>query len=134
MLAAPAGAIDADHAEELLERGRRQLAEGHPADAAQTLRTALGLWRGAPLPEVAYRSFAREEIARLEELRLVALEDRIDADLASGDDASLVPELEQLLAREPLRERVRGPVSASEIGEERLCEVVQPSCIFFACH
>jgi DNA-binding SARP family transcriptional activator/DNA-binding beta-propeller fold protein YncE len=102
------GGTDVDLAEQLLEQGRAELAAGNAADAARTLRTALGLWRGTPLPEVAYRSFARDEIARLEELRLVVLEERIAADLARGERAELVPELEQLVARHPLREGFRG--------------------------
>ena len=108
MLVTAEGGTDVDHAEQLLEQGRAELAAGNAADAARTLRTALGLWRGTPLPEIAYRSFARDEIARLEELRLVVLEERIAADLARGERAELVPELEQLVARHPLREGFRG--------------------------
>ena len=108
MLVAPAGGTDVDRAAELLEEGRAELASGNADGAAHTLRTALALWRGPPLPEVAYRSFARDEIARLEELQLVVLEERIAADLARGERAELVPELEQLVARHPLREGFRG--------------------------
>src|SRR4051794_17428841 len=108
MLAIPAGGTDVDEAQQLLERGRSQLADGHAAEAARTLRASLGLWRGPPLPEVAYRAFARDEIARLEELRLVVLKERIRADLARGEQPELVPELEQLVGRHPLREGFRG--------------------------
>jgi DNA-binding SARP family transcriptional activator/DNA-binding beta-propeller fold protein YncE/ABC-type branched-subunit amino acid transport system substrate-binding protein len=108
MLVTPAGGTDVDHAAKLLEQGRAELVAGDADGAARTLRTALALWRGPPLPEVAYRSFARDEIARLEELRLVVLEERIAADLARGERAELVPELEQLVARHPLREGFRG--------------------------
>jgi DNA-binding SARP family transcriptional activator len=59
---------------------------------------ALALWRGPPLAEFAYRSFAQAEIARLEELHLACLEDRIDADLGAGEHAALVSELEALVA------------------------------------
>jgi len=73
--------------------------------AAEVLREALSLWRGPPL--VAYESFAQGEIARLEELRLATLEQRIDADLAGGREAELVPELQRLVRDNPLRERLR---------------------------
>ena len=82
-------------------------ARGDPAQVALALREALGLWRGSALSDFAYESFAQPEIVRLEELRLVALEDRIDADLACGRDGDLVPELEALVAEHPLRERPR---------------------------
>ena len=82
--------------------------DGEPAAAAQTLREALALWRGPPFADLAYQPFAQAEIARLEELRLAALEQRIDADLADGRHAALVGELERLVAEHPLRERLRG--------------------------
>jgi DNA-binding SARP family transcriptional activator len=79
-----------------------------PERGAQLLRDALGLWRGAPLADLADASFAQAEIRRLEELRLGALEQRIEADLAVGGHAELVGELEALVAEQPLRERLRG--------------------------
>jgi DNA-binding SARP family transcriptional activator len=78
-----------------------------PEERAQRLREALALWRGDPLPEFAFEDFAEAEIRRLEELRLATLEDRIDADLAAGRAADLVPELVGLVAHQPLRERLR---------------------------
>ena len=75
--------------------------------AAERSREGLDLWRGAPLADFAFEEFAEPEIARLEELRLGALEDRIDADLALGR-SDLVGEIEGLIARHPLRERLRG--------------------------
>ena len=83
------------------------LAGGRAADAASALREALALWRGAPLADFAYEPFAQAEIARLEELRLAALERRVEADLALGRHAELVAELEALVAQHPLRERLR---------------------------
>jgi DNA-binding SARP family transcriptional activator len=71
-------------------------------------RDALALWRGPALADFAYEEFAQAEAARLEELRLAALEQRVDADLALGRHAELVGELEQLVAQHPLRERLRG--------------------------
>jgi len=80
-------------------------AEGaEPPVAAERLREALGLWRGPALAEFAYEEFARAAIGRLEELRLVALERRIEAELVLGLHVRLVAELEQLVDEQPLRE------------------------------
>jgi len=86
--------------------GRAALDAGDPARATALLREALELWGGPALAEVAFEDFAQAEIRRLEELRLVALEMRIDADLQLGGHAQLVGELEALLAEQPVRERV----------------------------
>ena len=75
--------------------------------AANLLREALDLWRGGPLADLAYEPFARTAIARLEEIRLAALEQRIEAELALGRHAEVTPELEQLVGEHPLRERFR---------------------------
>ena len=72
------------------------------------LRAALAMWRGPPLVDLADDGFARAEIARLDELRMTALEERIDADLALGRHAEIVGELEALVAHHPLREGLRG--------------------------
>jgi DNA-binding SARP family transcriptional activator/tetratricopeptide (TPR) repeat protein len=77
-------------------------------EAASLLHEALSLWRGPPLADLGYEDSLRGEIARLEELRLTALEDRIEADLALGRHAAVVGELERLTAEHPLRERLRG--------------------------
>jgi len=103
VLEAPPGDVDVDRFEELVDRARGE----KPQSAAATLREALGLSRGPPLADMAYESFAQAEISRLEELRLAALEDRIDADLALGHAGRLVPELEALVREHPLRERLR---------------------------
>ena len=79
-----------------------------PEVAAAKLREALALWRGPPLAEFAYEPFAQTEIGRLEELRIAALEERIEAELALGLHSDLVAELEALVAQHPLRERLRG--------------------------
>jgi DNA-binding SARP family transcriptional activator len=71
------------------------------------LRDALELWRGAPLGDLAYEPFAAAEIGRLEELRAVAWEELFDLELAGGQHARLVPELERFIAEHPLRERPR---------------------------
>jgi DNA-binding SARP family transcriptional activator len=101
------GSVDLDSFERLLEEGRRALADGDAEEASKRLRQALALWRGPPLADFAFESFAQTEIARLEERRLVALEERIEADLALGRHADLVGELEALVKEHPLRERLQ---------------------------
>ncbi len=108
LLRVEAGVVDAETFEELLGRGRRVLAEGDAAEASAVLRRALGLWRGPALADFRYESFARDETGRLEELRFVALEQRLEADLALGRHAEVVPELEALVREHPLRESLRG--------------------------
>jgi predicted ATPase/DNA-binding SARP family transcriptional activator len=99
-----AGELDADRFEDLLERGRRALADGAPAQAAELLRAALALWRGGVLADLRYEAFAQAEIARLEELRWDAIEARNDADLELGRaDAVLA---DQRADEAPLRERL----------------------------
>jgi YVTN family beta-propeller protein len=88
--------------------GRAALEAGRCAEAAQTLRQALGLWRSGVLADLADYAFTRPEAARLEELRLAAVEARIGADLALGQHDTLTAELEQLAAQHPLRERLHG--------------------------
>ena len=80
---------------------------GDQKRAAELLREAVGLWRGAALADLAFEPFAQPEIARLEELRLLAVEERIDAELELGRHAQLVGELESLVVVHPLRERLR---------------------------
>jgi predicted ATPase/DNA-binding SARP family transcriptional activator len=89
--------------EELAAAGRAQLDED-PAAAAATLREALALWRGPALADVAETDFGRAAIARLDELRLITLEHRVDAELRAGPPASLVAELEGLVIAYPMRE------------------------------
>ena len=95
--------LDRDRFEHALAKGRAALAGGDGEAAAEQLRAALGLWRGAPLCDFAYEHFAQDEIVRLEELHLAALEDRIEADLAAGRAEELVPELESLVGRHRVR-------------------------------
>ncbi len=100
-------ATDIVRFEELAAAGRAQLRED-PAAAAATLRRALGLWRGPVLAEVAETEFGRAVIARLDELRLLAIQNRIDADLRTGVTAPLVAELEGLVTAYPMREPLAG--------------------------
>jgi DNA-binding SARP family transcriptional activator len=100
-------ALDLHRFERLVDEGRSLHARGLPAGASERLREALSLWRGPALGDFAYESFAQAAIARLEEIRLAAIELRIDADLALGRHDELVGELEALVAEHPLRERLR---------------------------
>jgi DNA-binding SARP family transcriptional activator/ABC-type branched-subunit amino acid transport system substrate-binding protein len=103
---APAS-TDVDRFEELLAAGRDGLARGEPAEAVAILREALALWRGPALADFTYEAFAQAEIARLEERRLVATEERVEADLQLGRHGDLVGELEALIREHPHRERLR---------------------------
>jgi predicted ATPase/DNA-binding SARP family transcriptional activator len=98
------GELDLERFERLVARGRSE----PPDVAAATLREALALWRGPAYEDVRYEAFAQAEVARLDELRLAALEDRIEADLALGGQRDLVPELEALVAEHTRRERLAG--------------------------
>jgi DNA-binding SARP family transcriptional activator/ABC-type branched-subunit amino acid transport system substrate-binding protein len=117
--------LDADRFEQLLTEGRRMLADGDARAAASSLRESLSLWRGPALADFAYEGFAQEEIARLEELRLSALEERIDADLALERHADLVPELTALTGEHPLRERMRGQLMLALYRSGRQSEALE---------
>ncbi len=99
-----AGETDAGQFERLVGQARAQ----KPAEAVSTLERALELWRGSPLADVEYEAWAQPEIGRLEELRLEAIEDRLDAELQLGRHYAVLPRLEALVAEHPLRERLRG--------------------------
>jgi predicted ATPase/DNA-binding SARP family transcriptional activator len=97
------GEVDAERFERAYDRARGLA----PAAAADVLRDALALWRGPALADVRYEPWAQGEIRRLEELRAAAIEDRVDAELALGEHARLVGELDALIDGHPLRERLR---------------------------
>jgi DNA-binding SARP family transcriptional activator len=96
--------LDLDRFERLIQ----EAGEAEPREAAERLREALGLWRGSALADFTYEPFAQAAIGRLEEVHLLAVEMRVDADLALGRHAALVAELDALAAEHPLRERLRG--------------------------
>ena len=83
-----------------------------PPERAAALREALALWRGPPLSDVEFVGVGATEIARIEELRLTALEERIDAELALGRHDAILGEIEALAARHPVRERLRAAADA----------------------
>jgi DNA-binding SARP family transcriptional activator len=107
-LAVSSDEIDAWAFERLVRAARAATDGGDSGAGADALRQALRMWRGPALADVADAQFATPAIARLSELRLAAAEDRIEADLALGRGAELVPEVEQLATEHPLRERLRG--------------------------
>jgi len=99
--------IDLGHFEHLTAQGRRALDLDDAETASALLTEALELWRGPPLQDLQFLPFAQKVVGRLEELRLAAIEARVEADLAAGRDGDLVPELESLVSEHPLRERLR---------------------------
>jgi DNA-binding SARP family transcriptional activator len=117
--------LDVESFERLIEEGHQALAHGRQRTAGQLFREALALWRGAPLADLAYETFAQTAITRLEELRVVTLEQRIEADLFLGQDAQLVPELEELTAEHPLRERFRAQLMLALYRDGRQSEALE---------
>lgn len=99
-------AVDAVRFADLVARGRRELGARDPGRAATTLRCALALWRGEPYADYAYEPFVAVEARRLEELRRDAVELSVEARLAVGEHAAVAGELERLVSRDPLRERL----------------------------
>ena len=104
VLVAASDEVDLGRFDALLADAR---ARADAAERAEILGSALALWRGAPLADLASHPFVHAELERLAELRLAALEERIAAELDSGHGAELVPELEALAAEHPFRERLR---------------------------
>jgi DNA-binding SARP family transcriptional activator len=104
VLRVASGAVDVDEAELLRERAR----DAGPREAGTLLREGLDLWRGPAYADLRYEPALQGEIARMDELRLSMLEERVEADLAAGHTTDLAPELQTLAREHPLRERLRG--------------------------
>lgn len=119
------GQLDLHNFERLVEEAGRALGDGDAKSAAGSCREALGLWRGPALADFTYEPFAEPVIARLEELRLVALERRIDADIELGRHEELVGELEGLAAEHPLRERLRAQLMLALYRSGRQAEALE---------
>jgi DNA-binding SARP family transcriptional activator len=113
--------LDLARFEQLVAEARRAPAES----AAAKLREALGLWRGPPLEDLAYEQFAQSEVARLEELRVAAVEQRVEADLALGRHAELVGELETLVSQHPTREHFRQQLMLALYRSDRQAEALE---------
>jgi DNA-binding SARP family transcriptional activator/DNA-binding beta-propeller fold protein YncE len=116
--------IDLHRFERLVNEGREALAAGDVDGAAARLGRALRMWRGRPLEDLADLPFADAESARFEELRSCALENRVEADLGLGRHLELVPELEALVASQPLRERPRTQLMVALYGAGRQAEAL----------
>ncbi|MGC4877076.1 BTAD domain-containing putative transcriptional regulator [Micromonospora sp. DT43] len=116
--------VDAYRFERLAEAGRRALGNGDWHRAAAVLHEALELWRGPALADVIDVAGVPARAARLDELRLAATEDRIEAELALGGHAKLVPELRQLVVAYPLRERPRGHLMSALATQGRTAEAL----------
>jgi DNA-binding SARP family transcriptional activator len=119
------GCLDADRFERLVGEGRGALATGRPERALATLREALALWRGPPLGDLAYEPFAQREIARLDDLRIAALEQLMEAKLALGRHGELVGQLETLIGEHPYRERLRAQLMLALYRSDRQADALQ---------
>jgi DNA-binding SARP family transcriptional activator/class 3 adenylate cyclase len=117
--------LDLTRFEALVAEGREALAAGDSRVAAVKLRDGLRLWRGPPLADLAYESFCQGEIARLEELRLSAVEDRIAAELKLGRHGELIAELLELIGSQPLRERPRAQLMLALYRSGREAEALE---------
>ena len=117
--------LDVKQFEQLVSEGRDALAARAAARAAGTLSQALSLWQGPALADFRYEPFAQAEIARLEELRLTCLEERIEADLALGSAGALIAPLRQLVSDHPVRERLRGQLMLALYRSGRQTEALE---------
>jgi DNA-binding SARP family transcriptional activator len=117
--------LDLFRFERLVSEASIALANGESNEASSLLREALALWRGPALADFAYESFAEPAIARLEELRLAALELCIEAELAAGRHTQLIGELKELIAAHPLRERLRGQLMLALYRDGRQAEALE---------
>jgi DNA-binding SARP family transcriptional activator len=117
--------LDAQRFERLVAEGRNELAAERPERALAALEEALSLWRGAPLAELAYEPFAQREIARLDDLRIAALDAVIEAKLALGRHADVVGQLEELIGEHPYRERLRAQLMVALYRSDRQADALQ---------
>jgi predicted ATPase/DNA-binding SARP family transcriptional activator len=100
------GELDVDDFDRLVAKARQATDANDTVRAVRALEAALALWRGPPLADLSDEQFVKTEITLLEQARLAALEDRIEAELRMGRGADLVTELQELAAQHPLRERL----------------------------
>jgi DNA-binding SARP family transcriptional activator/DNA-binding CsgD family transcriptional regulator len=117
--------LDSQRFERLVGSGRGMLGAGRPGQAAALLEEALSLWRGEPLADLAYEPFAQQEIARLGELRVGALELLIEARLALGGHGEVVAQLEPLIRQHPYRERLRAQMMVALYRCDRQADALQ---------
>jgi DNA-binding SARP family transcriptional activator len=119
--------LDSHRFERLVAEGRTELAAGHPERAASAFESALAMWRGAPLADLADEPFAQRESGRLEDQRLAAIEDLGEAKLALGRHGELVGQLEALIGEHPYRERLRAQLMLALYRCERQAERSRPT-------
>jgi DNA-binding SARP family transcriptional activator len=119
------GGLDLERFRQLVEEGREALAAGAPERARERLRAALALWRGPPLAELGDHEFARVEAARLADLRLDAVEERVEAELALGHRGEAIGALEAVVAHHPYRERARALLMLTLYREGRRAEALE---------
>lgn len=125
LLRASREAVDAWRFERLVQRGRQALQAGHVSKGGGLLRDALGLWRGPALSGLDDIPFLHRQATRLDEERLAALADRIEADLQLRRHADLVGELVSLVREHPLRERFRGQLMIALYRAGRQAEALE---------
>jgi DNA-binding SARP family transcriptional activator len=124
-LAVDAGDVDFRRFEALADEGRALLGAGRPAEARDVLLAADGLWRGPALVEYRDREFAQGLVARLEDRRIAAIEDRIRSELALGRHAAVVGELAELVNGHPLQEGFRGQLALALYRSGRQSEALR---------
>jgi len=118
------GQLDLHRFEDRIAEARRDLLAGEPLPAAAAAREALALWRGPPLADLSSESFVAAETRRLQELRIAAVELRIDAELGLGKHAEVIGELEALAAEHPFRERLREQLMLALYRSDRQAEAL----------
>ena len=117
--------LDAHRFERLVAEGRVELADGNARPAVSKFEAALALWRGAPLADLAYEPFAQAEVARLDDARVAAVEQLVEAKLALGQHADVVEQLEALIAQHPYRERLHAQLMLALYRSDRQAEALQ---------
>ena len=124
-LGVDADELDVARMQQLLATARERAAAGELEAAAELLREALALWRGPTLAGLLLESHGRDEVAQLDELRLTALMDRIDCDLALGRHEDVLGELHVLVGEHPLRERLRAQLMLALYRADRQAEALE---------
>jgi DNA-binding SARP family transcriptional activator len=117
--------IDAHRFERLVAEGSSALSAGEPDAALEALEAALSLWRGPPLADLAYEPFVQQEAAHLEELRVTALEQLVEAKLVLGRHAEVIGQLEQLVSEHPYRENMRAQLMLALYRSDRQADALQ---------
>jgi DNA-binding SARP family transcriptional activator len=117
--------IDARRFERLVSEGRSDLSAGNAEAALGALERAIALWRGPPLADLAYEPFVQREAAHLEELRVTALEQLVEAKLATGRHGEVIGQLEQLIEEHPYRENLRAQLMLALYRADRQADALQ---------